>query len=246
MNVNSFNTVEPTDEEILAGVRRHMAGVEGLVPLPPARSSNEPTTSRAMGSSVRTRVVFAGLAPLVLVATLLVVVVGAGLGVRSGAGPSSSTAQNRYQLTFLLASARGQVATSADLDNAVAIFKKRLDATGAAVITISKLPPDRVVVTVPGSEVSGSDVGPDEAYFEEMGSIGNLEFVPLPADVYGSMSAGVPVTPSGAVALPVPGDAFEATLPVLVGGSGIDRAASKTHALWDTTTNVWAVDVGLN
>ena len=79
MNTKITNPVEPTDEEILAAVRRRMSGVEGLVPLPPAWDSAEPKISRAVRFSVSPKVGLAGLAPLVLVAILVVVAWAAGL-----------------------------------------------------------------------------------------------------------------------------------------------------------------------
>ena len=240
MNVNGTNPVEATDEEILAGVRRHMAGVEVLVPAPPALNPNE-LRGRAMGSSVRSRVAFAGLAPLVLVAILIVVAVGAGLGARqgNGTGPGGSTSGNLYQLIYRLQAANGVQITDADLDGTVAIVKNRLDSTGAAGVAVSKRSPDEIVVIVPGS--------PNISQIEDLiARSGSLTFVPLPADQYGSYTSGGPVMPSGALALPAPGDAFQSTLPALLDGGDIDRAASQTHAMFDTTTNVWAVQVGLN
>jgi protein-disulfide isomerase len=86
MKVNERSTNQPTDEEVLAGVRRHLLGVEGLVPAPgPWREGNH-VQLRPMRSAIRSRIRFAGLAPLVLVAAVLVVAAGVGLSSRLSPG----------------------------------------------------------------------------------------------------------------------------------------------------------------
>lgn len=245
MNVNRTNTVEPTDEEILAGLRRHMVGVESLVPAPPPLASNGLETSRAVRSTVRSRVGFAGLAPLVLVAIIVVVAVGAGLSGRvlgpngQGAAPSHHPAvASGYELVYRLVPGTGKVVTDADLDRTVSIIRNRLDTIGSAGIKVEKHAPDEIVVDVPG-------LVDDSQVRDLIGVTGKLAFVPLPADQYGSMTAGGPVTPAGALPIPTAGEVIPSTLRVLLDGSDIDPAASQTHASFDTTVNVWTVAVGL-
>ena len=82
MNMNAMSPSEPSDQEVLAGVSRHMSDVEPLVPQPAAWDGGI-LASPATRTAVRSRIAFAGLAPLVLVAAAVVLVVGVGLDRKS-------------------------------------------------------------------------------------------------------------------------------------------------------------------
>ena len=72
MNMNAIGPNGPSDDELLAGVRRRMAAVEPLVPLPGAWTEVGVGFGTPVRVGVRSRIGFAGLAPLVLVAVLVV------------------------------------------------------------------------------------------------------------------------------------------------------------------------------
>jgi protein-disulfide isomerase len=239
MNTKMTNPVEPTDEEILAAVRRRMSGVEGLVPLPPAWDSAEPKISRAVRFSVSPRVGFAGLAPLVLVAILVVVAVGGGFGSKSGLqgggdGASHAPAGGGLTLVYRLVAGPGRQVADADLDTTVRITLNRLQSMGVASSAVQKLPPDEIEINVPGS--------PDPMQIEALVSAsGKLEFVPLPAETYGKLDVSVGQPVAGIKSLPNPGDSIDSSLPAVVDGSGIDPTATKAND--DQSPGNWDVFV---
>lgn len=239
MNTKITNPVEPTDEEILAAVRRRMSGVEGLVPLPPAWDSAEPKISRAVRFSVSPKVGLAGLAPLVLVAILVVVAGGGGFGSKSGlqgggGGASHAPAGGGLTLVYRLVAGPGQQVTDADLDTTVTIILNRVGSTGLASPAVQKLPPDEIQITIPGS--------PDPIQIEALvAASGKLEFVPLPPETYGKWDVSGAQPVSGAKSLPNAGDLIDSSLPVLVDGSGIDPTATK--AIDDQVQHIWSVGI---
>ncbi len=238
MTANMTNPVQPTDEEILASVRRRMSGVEGLVPLPPAWESNGIKTGRAVRLSVGPKVGFAGLAPLVLVAILVVVAVGGGFGGKSGlqgggGGASHASPGGGLTLVYRLVAGPGQQVADADLDTTVTITSNRLASTGLASPAVQKLPPDEIRITIAGS--------PDPTQIETLvASSGKLEFVPLPADTYGKLDVSGGPSVAGVKPLPNVGDSIDPSLPVLIDGSGIDPTATK--AIKDQVQDGWSVE----
>jgi len=83
MNENAMNKLDPSDEEILSGVRRRLSSVETLVPRQGPWDAAMTPAGRPVRTVVRPGIGFAGLAPLVVVAALVVVAVGYGLSSRS-------------------------------------------------------------------------------------------------------------------------------------------------------------------
>jgi protein-disulfide isomerase len=89
MNTNATGPIVPSDVELLAGLRRRMAGVEPLIPSPGPWSEASAEAGAPVRIGVRSRIGFAGFAPLVLVAALVVVAVGYGLGSKTWGGAGS-------------------------------------------------------------------------------------------------------------------------------------------------------------
>jgi protein-disulfide isomerase len=215
---NGTSMIESTDEQILAGVRRHMSDVESQVPLPPLW---QPKRGRSMEASnpVRTHIRPAfGLGGLAVVAVLAL---GAAvlLGPWRAAGPQGGlpTGSN-VTITFI---AQGGPPTQEDLQRVADIIRQRAVAAGVADVTTTIEGLDEVRVELPGLA---------EAEAENMaillGTTGKLEFVLLPRDVYGywdNTQGYVPGTVSAAAPPPSEGDFIDATLPVQFTGDQLDR-----------------------
>ena len=248
MNENAIDQVDPSDEEILAGLRRRISGVETLVPRPAPWDAATTPATRPVRTVVRPGIGFAGLAPLVVVAALLVVAVGYGLNSRSsspaalsiGKTPSGPT----YVITYRLVPPNGGLPSTADLDQTVRMLALRLAsifptallpvsspaASGplmpelgrAEGYSVTSLAPDEIVVRY------GSDYRMDEGSFvwdadtirASLGMTGRIELVDLPAVIYGTNGAPGPKD------VPRVGDAIDPTLPALVDSSGLGSMTS--------------------
>ena len=114
--------------------------------------------------------------------------------------------------------------TAADMSTIRDIIERRVNATGVAEPQVQTQGTDRVVVEIPGV----SDV---DQVRKLIGATGRLEFVPLPADQYGTSSA------QGSKAPPQQGDQIDPSLTPLFGGDQIASAAPS----FDSTTNERAV-----
>ncbi len=96
-----MNENRHSDDEILNGVRRRLAGAEPLIPQPPALGPafTEPRPGRARGWLCAAGSDCGGFAPLALVAALVVVVAGVGVGSQAfngnGPGDAGSVARDR-------------------------------------------------------------------------------------------------------------------------------------------------------
>ena len=158
---------------------------------------------------------------------------GATPGVASpSSGPASTIV---YQL---VAPQAGQV-RSADLDATVAVLQSRVNSIGA-VGTVEKTPPDRVAVHL-------TRVADLAALADSLAVIGNLEFVPLPSDLYGRMDdpTGAAMPIAGSVALPLAGSTIDPALPALFSGPDIDpKSVSVTDSA--TTPGTWSVQFTLS
>jgi protein-disulfide isomerase len=219
---------EPTDEEILAGIGRHLSWVEPLVPSPQGWIAESPAPRPLGRTSVRSRTSFAGFAPLVLVALALVVVVGAGLSMHPwlGGGPGASV-EPSVTIVYQLNPPPGQAVTEADLDTTLQIFQNRLQGSGYGSATVQKIPPDRVSVTLPITD--------GDAVRAFLGATGKLEFVLLPAATYGSVGA------PGSVAIPADGTQIDPSLPVQFTGADLDPSRTEA-AEGPGTGGSWVVD----
>jgi len=237
MNTNAIGPNGPSDDELLAGVRRRMAAVEPLVPLPGAWTEAGVGFGTPVRVGVRSRIGFAGLAPLVLVAALVVVAVGVGFGGRQwgGGGAGASQSPRWATIIYQLTPAIGQQITAAEFDSTVAIMQARLSAMGITTATVEKLPPDRVSVHVVGDVQVDPVPGNVMSVRGFLNSTYRLEFVPLPPETYGT-SAG-----AGPVAVPGRGYALEGSLPALLSGSDVDP--SGVAAGIDPGSDGWALTV---
>ncbi|HEX7611321.1 MAG TPA: thioredoxin domain-containing protein, partial [Candidatus Limnocylindrales bacterium] len=230
MNTNAIGPNGPSDDELLAGVRRRMAAVEPLVPLPGAWHSAGVPVGSPVRVGIRSRIGFAGLAPLVLVAVLVVVAVGYGMGAKTwgGAGSDPSMAT----LTYKLVAVNGQPPVSTGLDVTVSILKERLTSVDVTGFSVAAEPPDTVVVRVP-AEV-------DLSWLQRIiGQTGHIDFVLLPAAEYGTADA------AGTKPVPARGESIDPTLPAQFTGADLDTA--KTQAVSDTASSgFWKIMFGFS
>jgi protein-disulfide isomerase len=227
MNTNDRDTHDSSDEAVLAGIHRRMSGVEALVPPPPAwRGDASSARQGAPRLTVRSKIAFGGLVPLVLIVAVVTVAVGAGLAGRSRSGASGSPDPNST-LVYQLVAPSGQSVTDSDLDRTVSILQNRLQAAGLAA-TVEKMPRDEVVVGV----IDTTELASIAATVEAMGK---LEFVLLPPDLYGT-AAG-----PGSVEIPASGATIDPALPAQFTGADLDLA-QVSAAADPTTPGDWLVN----
>jgi protein-disulfide isomerase len=215
MNPNPHDMDEPSDESILAGLHRRMSGVEPLVAPPPAWRGDASSAYPGSRMTVRSKIAFGGLVPLVLIAAIVTVAVGAGLAGRSRSGVSGSPDPNST-LVYQLVAPSGQSITDTDLEKTVSILQNRLQAAGLAA-TVEKMPTDEVVVGV----IDTTELASIAATVEAMGK---LEFVLLPPDLYGT-AAG-----PGSVEIPASGATIDPALPAQFTGADLDLAQVSAAA----------------
>ena len=237
MNENEIRTLPASDDEVLAGVRRHMTNVEPLVPLPQTWQPDRSTrASQATDGRVKVRVRPAGAFSFggVIAVLLVAVVVGAGLGHQGPfAGgaytPPPSPTMPPITIVLELQAPNGRQPTAEELDTTATIMTDRVNATGAGRVVVTTRPPNRISVSVLG--------GDPQTLERLLGTIGKLEFVLLPPSVYGTAD-----TP-GTSAVPADGDMIAAGLTAQFDGSQLDP--SKVAARNDATQG-WVVDFAFN
>jgi len=230
MNTNAIGPNGPSDDELLAGVRRRMAAVEPLVPLPGAWTEAGVGFGTPVRVGVRSRIGFAGLVPLVLVAVLVVVAVGYGMGAKTwgGAGSDPSMAT----LTYRLVAVNGQPPVSTGLDATVTILQERLTSVNVTGFSVTAGALDTVVIKVP-AEV-------DLAWVERIiGQTGHIDFVLLPSADYGTSDA------AGPKAVPARGESIDPALPAQFTGAELEP--SKIQAVSDTMNpGFWKILFGFS
>jgi hypothetical protein len=243
MNENAMNKLDPSDDEILDGIRSRLSGVETLVPGPGPWDAEMTPIGRPVRTVVRPGIGFAGLAPLVVVAALVVVAVGYGLSSRSSSPAALSVGKTpsgpAYVITYRLVPPNGGLPSTADLERTVRMLALRLaamfptplapvsspapsgpvmpDLSRAEGFSVTALAPDEIVVRY------DSDYRMDEGSFAwdantiraSLGMTGRIEFVDLPAAVYGTDGA------PGPREVPRVGDAIDPTLPALLDCAGV-------------------------
>ena len=243
MTENESKRLAASDDEILEAVRRKMSGVELSVKLLPDPDGRAFVAGRPAGAGVRSRIGFAGLAPLVLVAALIVVVVGQGIVRQTSSGPTGSgepPVGSTATLTYRLLPPAGGQPSASDLAKTVDVLKHRLsvvfpqmysvDSSGSPLpvnvanqgYSVVAQPPDRVVVRYEASyrETLGSaDIWNAAIIRASLGRTGHVDFVDLPAGVYGTSA-----TP-GPNALPQKGQSIDPGLPALVTDADVDPSA---------------------
>ena len=233
-----------SDDEILNGVRRRLAGAEPLIPQPPALGPAFTEAAQARPRVVvRSRLGLGGFAPLALLAALVVVVVGVGIGSQTlqgngtGAfagtpGPSGSPASPNYPgfgLSYQLVHPAGTQVTPAELDATKAVLIKRAESLGPTSYSVNEAPPDGITVWLEGV--------PDTAEVRTLiGQTGHLEFVPLPPETYGT--SGSP----GQKMLPTTGETIDPSLPAQFTGADLDP--SLVYMREDTATGGLALEFG--
>jgi protein-disulfide isomerase len=234
-----MNRNDSTDDEaILEGLRRHMAGVEGLIPEAPVLDASfAAATPIRSGVVVRSRVGWTGFASLALVAAIVVVAVGAGLAGRASGGPGAapSSGTGSVAITYSLVLPSGAQVTKADLDATKAVLESRLASVG-----ISSA---QVKLTTDGQSWLNSvwvyaEGLADPAPIRRLAQTGRVEFVLLPPETYGTSTA------PGTKPVPNVGDAIDPTLPAQFTSADIDP--SQAAAELDSGTGMWAVAFGFN
>jgi protein-disulfide isomerase len=230
MNTNSTGPTVPSDDELLAGIRRRMAGVEPLVPPPGAWSEAGVDAGARVRVGVRSRIGFAGLAPLVLVAALVVVAVGYGLGSKTWGGAGSDNSMTT--LTYKLLAVDGQPPVSTGLEVTVTILKERLTSVDVPGFSVTSAALDTVVVKVPtGVDLSGVE--------NIIGQTGHIDFILLPWADYGTAHA------AGTKPVPARGAPIDPTLPAQFTGADLDT--TKTQAVSDTmNSGSWKILFGFS
>jgi protein-export membrane protein SecD len=232
---------EPIDEQVLAGLRRHLAGVEPLLPVPPAwqpqrvegSMSESPVPVRVRVGPARTF----GLGGLALLGVAAVVAAlafgplmqrGPAGGGAATASPSASptSAPSVTTIVYQLVPPSGQEVTAADLQATVTILENRLASAGVSESSVTAVPPDQVKVVIQGA----ADVAAMRAL---LGKTGKLEFVLLPPDQYGTLES------PGPKAVPSEGAAIDPALPVQFSGDQLDPAG--INAGFAADTNAWVV-----
>jgi preprotein translocase subunit SecD len=162
-----------------------------------------------------------GFAPLVLVAALVVVAVGAGVGSQafngtgsagspSAASPSAASPNNGgFGLSYQLVHPAGTEVTPAELDATRAVLIKRAGSLGATSYSVNEAPPDGITVWLEGVS--------DTVEIRTMiGQTGHLEFVLLPPETYGTSIA------QGQKPVPSAGDIIDPSLPAQFTSADLD------------------------
>jgi preprotein translocase subunit SecD len=103
----------------------------------------------------------------------------------------------------------GQAPGSGDMATIKTIIENRVNASGAVEPIVQTVGADRIVVEVPGA------VDPGQIR-SLVGTTGRLDFVPLPADVYGTS------TSAGSKPVPVKGQPIDPSLTPLFSGDQVD------------------------
>ncbi|MGD0122654.1 MAG: LysM peptidoglycan-binding domain-containing protein [Candidatus Limnocylindrales bacterium] len=243
MNENAMNKLDPSDEEILSGVRRRLSSVETLVPRQGPWDAAMTPAGRPVRTVVRPGIGFAGLAPLVVVAALVVVAVGYGLSSRSSSPAALSIGKTpsgpAYVITYRLVPPNGGLPSTADLEQTVRMLALRLasifpvavlpasspaasgplmpDLSQAEGYSVTAQVPDEIVVRYESDYRmdEGSFVWDADTIRASLGMTGRIELVDLPAAVYGT--SGTP----GPRDVPQIGAAIDPTLPALLSRSDL-------------------------
>ncbi len=215
MNENETNVLGASDEDVLEGVREHLAAVEPLIPLPPAWQPDGAARALRgregkMDIHVRPAGLFGlgGLAAAGLIGIVLVLALGP-LSMRNGPGAGATTKPGYTTITYQLVTAEVGQPTTEELAAEASILRARLADVGVTVVTVETQAPDLVIVKIPPSVKV-------QAIRDLLSPSGLLEFVPLPEDQYGTMSS------PGPDAVPADGSILDPSLAALIRGDQID------------------------
>jgi protein-disulfide isomerase len=238
-----MNMHDPSDDEILAGLRRRLSDVEPSIPLPPHW---QPATGERVGGltpvRMRNRHAFGGLVPMGLMVVLIVAAVGAGFGIhgRSGAGGATPTADasatagasgtvvTETLIVYRLLPPAGHSVTDAELNDAASVIKARAVSSGAGASVVTPVPPDQIEVTFPG--------GGDATHLQMLlGMTGQVEIVLLPPAQYGTSQA------AGPKEVPAKGALIDPSLPAQFTSADLDPSKAAAHSNPEGGTD-WVVD----
>lgn len=236
-NENQNDAFRPSDEQILDGVRRRLAGVEPLVPAPDVwQSGRIDRRAQVTPSRLNVHVRPAGALGFggVLAVALATVVIAMSLahqgpfyGGPSGPGDSPSLTAIVYELQPV----NGAQPTAADVATTVRILESRAVAIGADV-SVTAEPPNRVVLDVRGTN--------PELVATSLTPTGHFVLVPLPRETYGSVDTTTGASSTGDKVLPVVGETIDPSLPVQFSGGDLDRG--QVSARYEAGLSEWAVD----
>lgn len=229
---------EPSDEQILTGIRARLSGVEPLLPATPAWRSQSAAGRRRSPIRFQTRAYGLGGLAVAVVAVAILAVAVAPLGLRGGPvhAPSASSAQTpvpeEVKLTYSVDPTGGRLPTKAEETQLTDVIAARLQAAGISNFTLAAGASIQLDISGP---VDRDSVG----YL--MGHRGVFEIVALPADQYGNVDASGNQI-AGPKALPSVGDATDPTLPALIPDADLLRDQVRT----DSSSGTWAVSFALN
>lgn len=236
-NDNKTDDFEPSDEQILAGIRRRLSGVESLLPVPHAwqlrgvgRTGQVPRSRLSVHVRPSGAFGFGG----VLAVVLATVVIGMSLahqGPFYGAPSGSSGSASPTAIVYELQPVNGVQPTAADVATTVRILESRAVAIGADV-GVTAEPPNRVALDFRGTN--------PELVATSLTPIGHFVLVPLPREIYGSFDTTTGAPSPGAKVLPVVGETIDPSLPVQFSGGDLDR--SQVGARLEAGLSEWAVD----
>lgn len=241
-NNNKTHDFEPSDEQILAGIRRRLSGVEPLLPVPHAwqlrgvgRTGQVPRSRLSVHVRPAGAVGFGG----VLAVLLITAVIGMSLahqgpfyGAPAGAQASPSGGLPQSDYSFQLQARNGVQPTAADVTATVGILSSRASMFEGDLVAVGVGPSDAVEINI-----GGPDPG---SVIATLIQTGHLDLVPLPRDTYGSVDTFTGATAPGAKVLPAVGDTIDPSLPARFTGSDLDR--SKVAARYDNASAAWLVD----
>ena len=232
-----MNENQHSDDEILNGVRRRLAGAEPLIPQPPALGPAFTEAAQVRPRVVvRSRLGLGGFAPLVLVAALVVVAVGVGVGSQAFNGTGSAASPSPafftypgFGLSYQLVHPAGTQVTPAELDATKAVLIKRAESLGPTSYSVNEAPPDGITVWLEG-------VANTAEVRTLIGQTGHLEFVLLPPETYGTGE-----TP-GTKSVPYSGDSIDPSLPAQFTGADLDLGAISASVDTSMSPGVWVVN----
>jgi preprotein translocase subunit SecD len=229
----AMNPERPSDDEILAGLERHLAGVDDLLPNPPAWRAPAVEPARF---SVRGRHALGAFVPVVL-AAVVIAALGLGLNERSSGCDAACQQGPSMTIDYRLAPPAGAQVTAADLDATAAVLATRAGSIRQDMglfVEITKQPPDRISVMIRGG--SDHDLGRAAATLDRTGDLG---FVLLPRETYGYFDLDAGRSVAGTRAVPAPGSSIDPALPAQFGSGDLDRTA--TRAAYQASTG-WQVE----
>ena len=225
MNENETNNAAgySADEDILRAVRRRLAAVEPMIPVPPAWTNHDLAPVRVR-PIVRSGVRFA-FAPLIVVAAIVAVAIAGGT---MGRPPAVSSPSGDYlEETYRLVNPTGENITADQLEIAAKVLEQNANRFGIAPPTVSKIGPDELLVRISGN-LDGA--GP------MVGIVRQVRFVLLPPETYGTSNA------PGVKEVPAAGAFLDTALPAQFTGADLDPASIQAELNTTNGGGVWAVD----